>query len=201
MKKSTIKAGDKYNKLTAIKFNHRNKRGDQHWLFRCDCKKEKVIYVSNVKNGNVKSCGCLKKGNNLKHKMCETRVYSSWIEMKRRCLNKNCLDYKNYGSRGITFCSKWLKFENFYKDMGDRPVNKTLDRRDNSGNYCKENCRWATLKEQSNNTRTNHLLTFGNKTKTIAQWSEESGINYSTLYYRISKGWNIEKALLPKADL
>ncbi len=150
-----IKKGDKYNYLTAIKFSYRNRRSQQYWLFKCDCGKEKVICVGNVKNGHTKSCGCLLKRGNIIHGMHGTRVYHSWVTMKGRCLNPNNPRYKDYGGRGITVCNHWLKFENFYQDMGNRPVNKTLDRIKNNLGYYKKNCKWSTPKEQANNRRIN----------------------------------------------
>ena len=145
MLKPIIKKGDEFNRLTAIKFNHRNKRSNQYWLFKCCCGKEKVICVDAVKRGITKSCGCLKKETTAKtkHGMRKTRVYYSWFCMKARCLNPNSPNYKNYGGRGITICKEWLEFRNFFRDMGERPQDRTLDRIDNDGNYCKENCKWS----------------------------------------------------------
>ena len=201
MQKPTIKKGDKYNRLTAIKFNHKNKWGQPYWLFRCDCGQEKVINASNVKYGYVKSCGCLLKEittkRNTSHGMAGTREYNIWNHIKDRCLNKNNSHYKNWGGRGITVCNRWLKFENFYADMGKAPTIKhSIDRINNNGNYKPENCHWANLKEQANNRRNNRLLTFNNKTMTIAQWTSKTNLKYATLYARINKyDWNIEKAL------
>lgn len=161
--KQIIKKGDKFGRLTAIRFVEM--RGtNQCWLFKCDCGKEKIIKVWNVKTGHTKSCGCLDikqrilNLNQFKHGMCETRAYASWSKMKQRCLNKNATRYKDWGGRGIKVCSEWLNFKNFFADMGERPKNKSLDRVDNDGNYCKNNCRYATSKEQNNNKRNNHLI-------------------------------------------
>ena len=187
-----IRKGDKYGILTAIKFHHKNENSIKFWLFKCDCGKEKIIYVAGVKNGRTKSCGCLR----APHGMTGTRIYKSWDAMKGRCFNRNGKDYKNYGGRGITICKEWLTFENFYRDMGERPEGKTLDRIKNNEGYCKSNCKWSTQKEQMNNTRYNRLLTYNGKTQNMKQWSEELGIKYEIVQARLRSGLSIEKTLI-----
>ena len=115
--------------------------------------------------------------------------------MKTRCTNSNTPYYKNYGERGITICECWLYFENFYEDMGDRSEGKTLERIDNSKGYCKENCKWATIKEQNRNTRQVKLLTYQGETLCMREWAEKLSIPYPTLQDRIRRGWDIERAL------
>jgi hypothetical protein len=83
----------------------------------------------------------------------QSPTYISWCSMKQRCLDPNRKDYHYYGGRGIKVCERWHKFENFLKDMGERPEGKTLDRKNNDGNYIPDNCQWATSKEQCNNRR------------------------------------------------
>ena len=190
-----IEKGDKYNRLTAVKFSHIGKSYKQYWLFKCDCGKEKVIYVYKVKSGDTKSCGCLK-GGNFKHRMYGTKIYRIWQAMKSRCLNPNNQAYKNYGGRGIIICERWNSFKNFYKDMGDVPKNKSIDRIKNNKGYYKSNCKWSTKKEQQNNTRSNRFITYKNKTQTMAQWARELNMTYSKLNTRIHNGWSVERAFL-----
>ena len=200
MRKLNIKKGDKFNFLTAVKFSHKNKWGNKFWLFKCDCGVEKVIVAKDIIAGHTKSCGCLRKKmlskKNKTHGMRRTKIYNTWSLMKARCLNKNSPNYRYYGGRGITICAKWLTFENFYKDMGNVPKGKSLDRKNNNKGYCKSNCKWSTPKEQANNRGNSHLLTYKGKTQTISQWAEELGIKCHTLYSRINNyNWDVEKAL------
>lgn len=130
----------------------------------------------------------------VKHGMHETPIYMVWESMIQRCYNVNFHQYKDYGGRGITVCDKWKTFEGFYEDMGDRPEGMTLERLDNSKCYCKENCKWATRKEQANNRRTNKLITYNNKTQTLAQWVDELGLNYDTVKRRLYRNWTVEAA-------
>ena len=122
--------------------------------------------------------------------------------MKRRCDNKNQTGYERYGGRGITYSKSWKYFENFIKDMGQMPApNMELDRIENDGHYCKENCRWATRKEQTRNrggSRATRLYTFNDKTLCIADWAKEIGITPQSLQKRLNSGWPLELALSPK---
>ena len=134
-----------------------------------------------------------------KHGMFGTAVYSSWQGMKARCSNPNDSRFKDYGGRGIKVCSRWLEsFQNFYKDMGDKPEGKSLDRMDNDKGYNSDNCRWATPKEQTNNMRNNIFLTYRGLTLSLREWSKKSGIKYQTLFYRLRKGWKVERILINK---
>jgi hypothetical protein len=106
------------------------------------------------------------------------REHDAWRGMLARCRNPRHPSYKNYGGRGITACERWNSFENFLDDMGKRPSPKhSLDRIDNNGNYEPGNCRWATRREQANNTRMNRFVTFDGRTMTLAQWARETGIH------------------------
>lgn len=127
---------------------------------------------------------------NIKHRFYGTPTYKSWAEMKYRC-NHNIKKYKN-----ISFCESWNNFENFYKDMGERPKNTSLDRINPNGNYEPNNCRWATSEQQQNNRTNNNKIYFNGKTLTISQWSKLLNIKRSTLAQRIyCYKWSIEKSL------
>jgi len=116
--------------------------------------------------------------------------------MVTRCTNPNYPRFADYGGRGITVCDRWLRFEGFLEDMGERPKGTTINRKHNNLGYCPENCEWATVKEQANNQRSNRLLTHNGRTQTMAQWAEELGMSYDTLRGRLDKlNWSLEKAL------
>jgi len=130
------------------------------------------------------------------HGLSKTQEYKTWSRIRRRCFDEKDRNYKDYGGRGIKMCKKWNdSFINFYSDMGLRPEGTSIERINNEKGYYKENCRWATPKEQGNNTRRNHFVTYKNKTQTLSQWAKEIGINEGVLWYRIKTKWPLEKAL------
>jgi hypothetical protein len=118
-----------------------------------------VAIGRSIQFGYTKSCGCLKS---------HTPTWSSWYAMTTRCRSKN-----GYRDRGIKVCDRWLKYENFLADMGQRPNGTTLDRIDVDGNYEPGNCRWATAREQRNNRRDTKLYTYAGKTMCLADWVRE----------------------------
>jgi len=122
-------------------------------------------------------------------------TYQCWLDMKQRCYNTNSQRYPTHGARGISVCTEWKNsYQTFLKDMGEKPAGLTLDRKDNNGNYNKENCRWATPKEQANNRSTCIYVEYNGTTKTVQQWAQEIGITHSSLMKRL-RNWPIEKAL------
>jgi hypothetical protein len=135
------------------------------------------------------------------HGLTKSAEYGIWSAMKRRCYNTHCQDYPSYGGRGIKVCEAWLKFENFYADMGPRPSSAhSIDRLDNNGDYEPGNCRWSTPIAQARNTRRNVRLTFNGKTQTISEWAYELGFSQRTLQTRLKRGWPIEAALTTPLD-
>jgi len=164
--------GKKFNRLTVISLSHRkhNNNGSIiYWKCLCDCGKYIITVANSLKNGHTKSCGCLHKEqsilngkNNVRHGLANTKFWTTWRNIKTRCYYTKDISYKNYGGRGIKVCNHWHKFDNFMVDMyesylkhceefGEKQT--TIDRINNNGNYCKENCKWSTYKEQQSNTR------------------------------------------------
>ena len=137
------------------------KRGEATWRCWCDCGADVVVKGYGLRNGLTQSCGCLHrevssniyKSLNLSHGMTNSREHNSWRQMKSRCGDSNHHAWKHYGGRGIQVCKRWESFENFFVDMGERPVGTSLDRIDTNGNYEPGNCRWADAKTQGANRR------------------------------------------------
>lgn len=176
-------------------------------LCRCSCGNEVVKWVSALKSGNTKSCGCLRRELSAERRRkpekagCPfySRIRNLWNGMKNRCEKPQCQSFKHYGAKGISVCDEWQDFKEFLRWSLDNGYQDglTIDRIDSSKNYCPENCRWADRKVQNNNTSRNHLLTYNGRTQSIALWADEMNLPYSTLKTRIDKyGWDIERALL-----
>ena len=192
--------GKKFGKLVALSFYKKDKWGAHYWFCKCDCGRFSIVRKKGLtgKKWSVKSCGCLQgnytHGNSRKEGKA-TPTYLSWTAMKGRCKNKRNKQYPSYGGRGITYCSRWENFENFLEDMKEKPENKTLDRIDNNGNYEPSNCRWATYKEQAQNTRRNKKHTFNGETLVQSELARKYGFDPNTLSRRLKSGWSLERAL------
>lgn len=202
--------GLEFTYLTVIREGnlHITKGGNKHRTLFCKCKcgTQKDFQFSSIKNGQIKSCGCYSAktaSERMKivqktHGKTLTSEYNSWCSMKKRCLRKNHKSYKHYGGRGIEICDDWINsFEAFLNDMGLKPGKSySLDRVNNNLGYYKENCRWATKKEQCRNVRTNVLVTYNGETKCLSEWAEFLGISRARLNYRIFEAkWELSKAM------
>lgn len=172
------------------------------WHCLCDCGKSINATTSNLRRGYIKSCGC-QKAETLQqmrktHGLSKTRLYSVWRAMKTRCYVNSDSSFPFYGGRGISVCEDWLNsFQSFYlwSISHGYVEGLSIDRIDDNGDYCPENCRWSTSQEQANNTRRNYNITYKSNTKTLAEWSRITGLGYHTIQDRLNAGWSIERAL------
>lgn len=168
-------SGEKYGRLTVTEYSHQNNHGKSIWKCLCECGTEVSVVGAGLKRGHTTSCGCTKTDNmvayNTTHGMKGTRTYNVWNNMKSRCNDSSRWDAEYYSTKGITYDTRWEKFEEFFEDMGEVPEGLSLDRIDPSGNYCKENCRWATYSLQGYNQEISKSNTSG---KTGVHFSEQS---------------------------
>lgn len=199
--------------------DERRQYGATRWLCKCDCGTERIVGGNSLKRGTTRSCGCLsreihsklliKKFNNGREKSYfdySNNLHRIFHSMRARCNNPNERAYYRYGGRGIR--CEWENYVAFHKDMYRSYIaslkkngrkDTTLERINNDGNYCKENCRWATRKEQTNNMSNNLRVEYMGKVINLTKLPELVGISYEKLRYRIFlKGWDINKALTYK---
>lgn len=195
--------GKKFGKLTAIRIDKVKRYKttvETYWLCECECGNFTSIEASKLKRGHTKSCGCLRRCSKKGYvtKSDYRKLYRVWIGMKSRCYNPKMDNYKYYGEKGIEVCDEWKDdFQAFYDWSMENGYDSglTIDRINGNKNYCPENCRWVTRKEQARNTSQTKSLEYNGQTKTFSEWSEITGINKETIKQRIRTGWSSEKAL------
>lgn len=197
--------GQRFGRLTVLERDYSDTK-NVTWICQCDCGNKVRVRSGNLCSGNTQSCGCLfldkvtKHGGTLnKHK---SRLYHIWNDMKARCYCETEPSYKNYGARGIIVCEEWkndyASFMNWAILNGyDETLPRgtcTLDRIDVNSNYCPENCRWITHKQQQSNKTNNHLIEYNGEMHTVTEWSELLNINVSTIRGRLFiRGWDVDK--------
>ena len=157
-----MKIGDRFNRLVVSKLLPGSSKVHYKAIVNCDCGTKKTVRRSDLVTQKTQSCGCLSKEKciqrSTKHghggRDNHSQTYNSWAGMLQRCYYKGHAKFKYYGGRGIRVCKRWRNsFENFLVDMGVRPSNKTLDRKNNNGNYTPLNCKWSTHSAQMLNRR------------------------------------------------
>lgn len=168
----------------------KTKDGHIKWMFVCECGTTKEIAISRVKHGYTRSCGCLAKETKpgLTHGYKGTTTYSSWAAAKDRTTNPRSKDFYRYGGVGIGMHPRWLSFENFLADMGERPAGTSLDRIDGSKGYEPGNCRWATFKEQARNRKDNIYVETSVGTMLLVDYAKRIGITKGAAHLRLKRG-------------
>lgn len=202
--------GRKCGRLTVVCVAPSSAKG-MYWHCMCECGQSITARGSHLRSGNIQSCGCLARENCRRishlgnaatrtHGMGNTPEYRSWREMLRRCYDKRSAYFHRYGLRNITICAAWKNsFVEFFSDMGKRPSDiHSLDRRDNDGNYERDNCHWATPREQANNMIRNRIVFFRGKEMTAANAIRLSMTDRPkpTIYWRLRHGVPFEEAIL-----
>ena len=189
--------GKRFGRLTVIGIDEGRQSRKTYWICQCDCGKISSHRADGLIRGSIRSCGCLKNelsaervAKNHKHKQSGTRLYHIWQGMKKRCYTETSPNYPTWGGRGIKMCDEWRdSFESFYEWAMENGYKDTLtiDRVDNDGDYTPENCRWATVREQSRNRRSNIPITIGNATKTMMEWCEIFNLDYKMVNARYKR--------------
>lgn len=193
-------SGQQFGRLTVVSYLGGK---SSLWDCTCVCGNRASVPGANLRNGDTKSCGCLKAEYRVSiaavNGLSSTREYGVWRDMIRRCYSPSRHDYARYGGRGIVVCDRWRQsLLAFNTDMGPRPsAQHSIDRIDNDGNYCPENCRWATLKEQRANRRPvcGLCVDWRGESHNLSEWGRILGFRSRILYSRIRRGWSIEKTL------
>ena len=171
--------------------------GHKKTYWKCKCLNCGNVFETRgdrlTKRRPIKTCQYCAR--NTSRGLSKTRMHAIWSSMIQRCDNENNPAYHNYGGRGIKVCERWLDFNNFYDDMiGSYSDDLTIDRIDCNGDYCKENCRWATREQQNRNTRRNWKIKYHGQEKCLSEWCESLGLPYNTVRYRLRRGWGVVKA-------
>lgn len=183
--------GCRFGMLTVIRQTDDYIYGDSKhktmWECECDCGKHVNVIGDNLKKGNSTSCGCKRAESLIKHGCRYTRLYSIWSNIKTRCYDVNNTNYQRYGQRGIAMCDEWRDSFDAFKGWAvshGYADNLTIDRIDNHGGYCPENCRWTDSKTQANNRRSSRYVTVDGISKSLAAWADDLGYSRSIFHAR-----------------
>ena len=184
-------SGQKFGKLTAIKIAHKAK-SQVYWQCKCECGNVKITITSNLRNGTVVCCGCIKASLRKKPVIFTENhrgAFNSWNNIRQRCYVPTNQAFDRYGGRGIVMAPEWRdSFEQFFNDLGPRPQGTSIERIDNNKGYFPGNCRWATYREQARNKRNTRIVYIENEGMTRGEASERFSIGSGTIAWRDSNG-------------
>lgn len=183
--------GNTYGRLTVLA-NLGYENGRSSWYCQCSCGWFKITDSKSLNTGATSSCGCVR----IKHGLTATPLHKVWGSMRERCNNPKAKSYPHYGGRGIKVCPRWNDFELFLSDMGPRPLGKSIERRNNDGDYEPDNCYWADDSQQQQNTRRTRMLTARGVTKPMIEWTRSLGASDTLIIQRLKYGWTEEEACL-----
>lgn len=199
-------AGQKFNRLTVIKFAYRGKDNRAYWECKCDCGNVVIVSGKNLRSGSTKSCGCynlesISKRNKIIHRIhggTNTKLFRIWSGIKTRCNNCHNSNYRYYGAKGIRICPDW---ENSYETFREWALSSgyedglSIDRIDFNGNYEPSNCRWVAGSVQQRNRSSNRIITYNGESHCLSEWAEILGIDSDVLLKRLgSKNFSLEEA-------
>lgn len=202
--KIVVTPGERFGRLTVIRESDKQ-YGHRYILCQCDCGKQKTINLNSLVKGTSKSCGCYRSEyiaqKNFKHGFTrrnaeKERLYSIWSGMIYRCHDSLNPGFHNYGGRGIIVCPEWRNDYNAFRKWSlanGYSDELTIDRINNDEGYNPDNCRWTTMKVQSNNTRVNHRVTYKGETHTLSEWQDITGIKDDKIGRRLKKGLPLEQ--------
>ncbi len=192
-----VRPDARFGRWTVVSF-----AGDKKWNCRCDCGTERPVLTSALGTGRSQSCGCTtgrarvpSREGMRQHGMTGTPTHNTWVGMIQRCTDPKHGSYALYGGRGITVCERWLRFEHFLTDMGEKPHGMSLDRIRSDLPYTPENCRWATRIQQNANRSISRFITCRGETHHLQEWSRRRGIKSGTIRVRLERGWTEDEAL------
>lgn len=189
--------GKKYGRLTVLERDFSKGKKRTYWKCQCECGNQTIVDGVKLKNGSTKSCGCLNDENRkkhielfTKHNMRNSPLYDVWCGLRSRCERESNSSYKYYGAKGIKVCDDWKGangFQKFYEWSLNNGygIGLTIDRINVNGDYEPKNCRWVSMKTQSNNRTNNRYITYYGQTRTLTEWCEKFDLNYSIMYHRI----------------
>lgn len=195
-----------FGRLTVIDRSYKTTGSPYFWNCLCKCGNFKEIRSDRLLDGQTTSCGCFRSESSSKriaslnttHGLSNNDLYQTWIDMMSRCYNENNGKYKDYGGRGIIVCEEWHDINNFINDVGPKPLNKSIDRKNVNGIYEPENVKWSSEKEQQNNKRNNVMVLYQGQQMTVTQAAEKAGIPRTTIFNRINRGKRDEELFKKK---
>lgn len=200
--------GERFGRLVVLADHSQDRWGNTIVMCKCDCGSDHLVRVMKLRNGNTKSCGCLRAANlsgkgggkHVVHSERSKALRAVWKSMISRCSNERYADYPVYGGRGIRVCERWQSFWAFVSDMGYPLPGEMLERVDNDGGYSKNNCVWATPAEQARNKRSNVWIEVDGSRLCRADAAKRYGIRPGTLRMRLERGWGLQEALTAPPD-